>query len=49
MEHVEGEYGSVGREAVVHFVSRLINFEAGVGIEWGGGEGVPTLDCLGVD
>jgi len=48
VEHVEGEYGPVRREGVVHLVRGLVDFEAGVGIKWGGGEGVPALDCLGV-
>ena len=49
VEHVKGECEPVRREGVVHPVSGLIDFEAGVGIEWGGGEGFPALDFLGVD
>ena len=47
VEHAEGECRSVGLEGVVHLVRGLIDFEAGVGIKWGGGEGVPALDYLG--
>ena len=48
VEHTEGECGSIRLEGVVHLVRGLIDFEAGVGIKWGGGEGVPALDCLGL-